>query len=258
LQTLIASNDRLQLNDPLLPRWKETLAKLVDYQVDEKTGLMIGKDMPFARPHRHYSHLFAIFPLYVLNVDEHPEQRAMMETSIRTHVEREGDNCMYKFTGSSSLSAALGDGDAALRKLQRALTITPRGPTVRENTLYSEGGCPTFESPISAARNVLDMLMQSWGGTIRVFPACPTQWPDVVFHNLRAEGAFLVSAGRKDGKTSWVRIKSLAGEPCRVQIDGKVRELKLAKGAEVVLGEGAPVVAPLPASNGKMDAWGCP
>ena len=256
LQTLIACNDRLQLNDPMLPKWKETLAKLADYPVDEKTGLMIGKDMPFARPHRHYSHLFAIFPLYVLNVDEQPGQRAMMEKSIRTHVELKGDDCMYKFTGSSSLSAALGDGDDALRKLQRALTITPKGPTVRENTLYSEGGWPTFESPISAARNVLDMLIQSWGGTIRIFPACPSQWQDVIFHNLRAEGAFLVSAGRKDGKTQWVRIKSLAGEPCRVQIDGKVRELKLAKGEEVVLGEGEPVVAPLPADNAKTNAWG--
>ena len=27
LQTLIACNDRLKLNDPLLPKWKETLAK---------------------------------------------------------------------------------------------------------------------------------------------------------------------------------------------------------------------------------------
>ena len=131
---------------------------------------------------------------------------------------------MYKFTGSSSLSAALGDGDEALRQLQRALTIPPKGPTVRENTLYSENGWPTFESPISAARSVLDMLIQSWGGTIRVFPACPSQWQDVAFHDLRAEGAFLVSAVRKAGKTQWVRIKSLAGEPCRVQIDGKVRE----------------------------------
>ena len=258
LQTLIAICERLKLDDPMLPKWKETLAKLVDYQVDEKTGLMIGKDVPFNKHHRHYSHLFAIFPLYVLNVDEQPGQRAMMEKSIRTHIEFKGDEAMYKFTGSSSLSAALGDGDDALSKLQRALTIMPQGPSVRENTLYCECGWPTFESPISAARNVLDMLIQSWGGTIRVFPACPSQWQDVMFHDLRVEGAFLVSASRKGGKTQWVRIKSLAGEPCRVQIDGKIRELKLAKGEEIVLGEGEPVVAPLPAGDTKMTAWGCP
>ena len=151
-----------------------------------------------------------------------------------------------------------GAGGGRIPPLPACAALTPRGPSVRENTLYSEGGWPTFESPISAARNVLDMLIESWGGTIRIFPACPSQWQDAMFHDLRAEGAFLVSAGRKGGKTQWVRIKSLAGEPCRVQIDGKVRELKLAKGEEVVLGEGEPVVAPLPASNSKMNAWGCP
>ncbi|MBT7067628.1 MAG: hypothetical protein HN919_15110, partial [Verrucomicrobia bacterium] len=33
------------------------------------------------------------------------------------------------------------------------------------------------------------------------------------------EGAFLVSAKRAGGRTVWIRIKSLAGEPCRIQTD---------------------------------------
>ena len=115
---------------------------------------------------------------------------------------------------------------------------------------------PTFESPIAATRAMLDMLIQSWGGTIRVFPAVPTTWKDAVFHNLRAAGGFLVSAQRQDGKTAWVRIKSLAGEPCRVVIDGKTHELKLAKGEEITLGTGQPVVAPLPMEASAQNAWG--
>jgi hypothetical protein len=102
------------------------------------------------------------------------------------------------------------------------------------------------------------MLIQSWGGTIRVFPACPSAWKDAVFHNLRAEGGFLVSAERKNGKTAWVRIKSLAGEPCRIQIDGKVRELTLAKGREIVLGNATPIVAPLPVAPALQNSWGLP
>jgi alpha-L-fucosidase 2 len=76
------------------------------------------------------------------------------------------------------------------------------------------------------------MLLQSWSdpakdesGPIRVFPAVPAAWQDVEFHDLRAEGAFLVSAKRSGGKTAWVRIKSLAGEPCRVRpgMNGEIR-----------------------------------
>ena len=278
LQTLIASSERLKIDDPLLPKWKEVLAKLVDYPVDEKTGIMIGKDTPFARPHRHYCHLFAIFPLYVLNIDDQPECRSLMEQSIRRFVGLNGDNCMFKFTAASSLFAALGDGDSALTQLQRSLTILPNGPTVTPNTLYSEGGWPTFESPISAARSVLDMLLQSWGKYIRVFPACPSAWRDASFHDLRAEGGFLVSAVRKDGRTQFIRIKSLAGEPCRLKSDlpapvkwvgpttanlrqhDGVIELDLKRGEEVILYRDAKpsdfIIAPLPHPTTEDNAWG--
>ena len=201
-----------------------------------------------------------------------------MEQSIRQHVGLDGDNCMFKFTGSSSLSAALGDGDSALIQLQRALTILPNGPTVTPNTLYSEGGWPTFESPISASRSVLDMLLQSWGKYIRVFPACPSSWRDASFHDLRAEGGFLVSAVRKEGHTQFIRIKSFAGEPCRIKSDlpapvkllgpattnlrqhDGVIELDLKRGEEVIFYSGTKpddfTIIPLPHLNADCNSWG--
>ena len=254
--TLIATAERLQIDDPQLPQWKDYLANMADYNTDD-TGIMIGKDTPFAKPHRHYSHLFGIFPFYSLNIEQNPERIPLMKKSVQHFTALDGDNCMFKFTGASSLWAALGDGDEALKWLNRSLEILPRKvPSVGPNTLYSENGWPTFESPIASSRAVLDMLIQSWGGTIRVFPACPNTWKDAVFHNLRAEGGFLISAERKDGKTAWVRVKSLAGEPCRLVIDGKVHEPKLAKGEEIVLGEGKPVVAPLPMDAAAQNSWG--
>lgn len=76
-----------------------------------------------------------------------------------------------------------------------------------------------METPLSAVQSIHDMLLQSWGGVIRVFPAAPDAWTNAAFANLRADGAFLVSAGRRDGRTSFVTITSLAGEPCRVKTD---------------------------------------
>lgn len=84
--------------------------------------------------------------------------------------------------------------------------------------MYMESG-PVIETPLSGAQCIHDMLLQSWGGKIRVFPAVPSQWKDVQFKDLRTEGAFLVSAVRKDRKTSFIRIKSLAGEPCILRTD---------------------------------------
>lgn len=109
------------------------------------------------------------------------------------------------------------------------------------------------------------MLLQSWGGKIRVFPAVPSQWKDVQFQDLRTEGAFLVSASREGGKTTSIRIKSLAGEPCILRTDmvnpivkaGNVTltpigrgeySLDLKKGESVVLttaGDAIPVIGPV-------------
>jgi len=88
---------------------------------------------------------------------------------------------------------------------------------VQPNTFYAEAG-PVIETPLSAATSIQDMLLQDWGGALRVFPAVPTAWTDAAFDRLRADGAFLVSAVRRDGRTAWVRIESLAGEPCRLVV----------------------------------------
>ena len=63
------------------------------------------------------------------------------------------------------------------------------------------------------------MLLQSWGGKLRIFPAVPDSWKDIAYKDFRAEGAFLITASRKNGKTEFITIKSLAGEPCIVVTD---------------------------------------
>lgn len=55
------------------------------------------------------------------------------------------------------------------------------------------------------------MLLQSYSGTIGVFPAIPASWRDVSFKGRRAEGAFIVSAERKDGRTRSIDIVAEAG-----------------------------------------------
>jgi hypothetical protein len=202
----------------MLPRWKVLLADMTPYPVDDR-GLKIGKNLSFDRPHRHSSHLFSIFPLYETNIENRPDFVPVMKTSLRNFTGLLGDSCMFKYTGASSLWAALGDGNEALKWLNRSILYVKKGPTFTPNGFYSENGWPTFESPISATRASLDMYLQSWGNKIRVFPAMPDAWKEGCFSNLRAEGAFLVSAKRSNGKTEFVSIKSLTGEPCVLKTD---------------------------------------
>jgi alpha-L-fucosidase 2 len=94
---------------------------------------------------------------------------------------------------------------------------------IQANTMYKESG-PVIETPLSAAQSLHDMVCQSWGGVIRVFPALPAAWGELVVHDFRTQGAFLLSAVREAGRTRWIRITSEAGAPCVVRhgIEGEI------------------------------------
>ena len=62
-----------------------------------------------------------------------------------------------------------------------------------------------------------EMMLQSWDGVVRLFPACPDEL-DVSFTDWRAEGAFLVSASHCGGTVSNVSIRSERGGVCTVDV----------------------------------------
>ncbi|WP_146602527.1 glycosyl hydrolase family 95 catalytic domain-containing protein [Novipirellula aureliae] len=188
---------------PLLPEWKRIQAKLVPTWVDE-TGRMIGKGVPLTGGHRHWSHLLAVYPLRTLT-PENPDDRQLIEKSVK-HWRSFGRGIAgYSHSGSACIAAMLGDGDLALEYLSNLK------PYVHPNTFYSEIGLPVMETPLHGATAVQEMLFQSWGGRLRCFPAVPSTWPDAQFVDFRGEGAFLVSALRRNGKTEWVEVVSTKG-----------------------------------------------
>jgi alpha-L-fucosidase 2 len=210
-QTLLATCEQLKIDDPLIPKWKATLENLTPYPTDEN-GLRISASVPFAESHRHYSHLLMIFPLYIMN-PEQPANHDLVIKSLNHWMGMPKALQGYSYTGAASISALLGHGDEAVNYLNKLLD-----KRILPNAMYTESG-PVIETPLSAAASLHDMLLSSWGDRIRVFPAVPAKWSDVTFHNLRAQGAFLVSAIRRGGKTQFVQVTSLAGEPCRIWTD---------------------------------------
>lgn len=251
-QTLLELNSRYRLDDPLAPRWRDTLDRLAPYPIDEN-GLRIGADVAVTKSHRHWSHILMAHPLHIMDADD-PANRELLRTSIRHWLTVDGSRGVYGWSraAAASLYATLGDGGNALASIHAHMSDRR---FVRPNTMYIEGS-PVIECSIVLARSLQDMLLQSHGSLIRVFPAVPAAWSNALFHDLRAEGAFLVSAERRQGRTQWVRVKSLAGEPCRIQVDGRIHELRLAPGEERLLGDGPAVVAPLPVAPGAANPHG--
>ena len=63
---------------------------------------------------------------------------------------------------------------------------------------------------------VNEMLLTSWDGVLRIFPCWPLEkWAR--FRDLRAKGAFLVSASCRNGKIEHLSVKSERGNPVRME-----------------------------------------
>ena len=207
LQTLIDLDTTYHMNDPMLSKWQDFLDNLVPYPYSETTGFKVSDKYEFTdTSHRHYSHLFMIYPYHMLDW-ENPVDRPKMELSVS----RWNGNQGYSRTGKAAMLASKNDGNGALSQLN-----TFFGSYLRPNTLYNETG-PVIETPLSAVSSLHELYMQDWGDKIRVFWGCPTSWKEASFMNMRAKGAFLVSANRENGKTTFIQIESEQGGTCRLQ-----------------------------------------
>ena len=246
--TLLYLNKHYSFNDPQRKEWERILRDLVAYPQNEN-GFMIGANVPFAKSHRHWSHLLMVWPLHMLSVEQ-PGNKMLVEKTMNHWLNVDGGSQIFGWSSAAAslLYSTMGNGDMALERL---LAHHNDKRFVMPNTMYVEGS-PVIECSLFAAKALQDMLLQSWGDRIRIFPAIPADWKNVVFHDLRAEGAFLISAERFNGKTLWVRIKSLAGAPCKIrpgfvgpftssspsvrkrEVETGIFEIDLNKGQEVV------------------------
>lgn len=212
-KTLLYMNKELQLKDELTSKWQDIVTNLTPYPQDE-LGFRVGRDADFSLSHRHYSHLLQVYPIYDVNWDQ-LENRAIIKRSLDQWEKNNKSWRGYSYTGAGSIYAMMGNGNKTLQLLNEMM----KGRySIKPNTMYIEAG-PVMETPLSAVTTINEMLLQSWNGIVRVFPAVPDEWKAASFHKLLAKGAFEVSAVRSNGKTQFIKIKSLAGEPLLVKTD---------------------------------------
>jgi alpha-L-fucosidase 2 len=220
---LLKTVEILGINDPDAPRWHDIQARLVDYARDS-SGLLLWPGQPLTESHRHFTHLLAIYPLGLLHREGSEEDRKLIADSLST-IRWKGTGAWtgWSFPWMSLIASRSGEPYMACNMLQEYLRF------ISTNTFHLNGDPRhfgdsgfdykpvTLEAGFASAAALMEMLLQSWGGKIRVFPAVPEFWPAAYFEKLRAEGAFLVTARREKGQTQFVEIASEAGGTCSVK-----------------------------------------
>lgn len=232
LSTAMVIGEKLDYDKEKLSRWDYLQTNLADYPTgiypNGETGFLLGREFyrlgqgtfhlgEIPLPHRHWTHLLMIFPLHTITWDQE-DKRDLVKNSvdywslIASGLDGNEPRAGYSPCASICLYASIGHTE----KIPELIDIflhrrSIRAPNVWASTMYREHG-PVLETPFLFAAALQELLLQSYNGIIKIFPAVPDEWGDAVFHNYRAEGGFLISAKYRNSKTEFINIKSLAGE----------------------------------------------
>lgn len=223
LSSAITAAEILGTDSREVRKWKKVLAGIPPY----RTG-RYGQLMEWSRDiddpddnHRHVNHLFGLHPGRTVT----PEATPSLAEAARVVLEHRGDiSTGWSMAWKLNMWARLHDGERAYM-LYRALL----GHGVTDNLWCIH---PPFQidGNFGGTAGVIEMLLQSHEGLIRLLPALPSAWPDGKVSGLRARGGFEIDIVWHDGRLSECTVRSLAGNPCRLSYEGAVKEFPTRKG----------------------------
>lgn len=208
----------LGLNDDAT-KWTQILSEWPQLAVDSETGLMFAPGFPYNESHRHFSHLMAYHPLGLYDVSKGKTDKSIIDNTLR-NLEKEGSSAWtgYSFSWQANLYARAFDGDNAARVLRIFAECFCLKNSFHVNGDQCKAGHSnmtyrpfTLEGNFAFASAVQEMLIQSHTGVVKLFPAVPADWKEASFKNLRAYGAFLVSAKMEAGIVTEIEIMSEKG-----------------------------------------------
>ena len=224
-----------------------------------RTGDLIlreWKNYPYTRAkerqHRHVSHLMCLYPFDMLYGDE------TLTEAVRNSMLLRGErNTGWSMAWKLCLWARMCDAERAYSVLAGALkhartynvSTDPKNAGIYCNLLSAHPPFQ-FDGNMGTAAGIAEMLLQSHGGVLRLLPALPEEWREggTVF-GLRAEGGFEVDLSWSGDYYEAV-IRSLAGQPCRIQTPDGVKVFNTVAGETYTIanGTGIPDLAQQPAS----------
>jgi alpha-L-fucosidase 2 len=210
----------------LVKRAKAAIPRIPKYRITHDGRLQEWpEDYADQEPgHRHISHLFGLFPDDQITPRETPELAKAARGTLDKRLAAGGGSTGWSRAWIINCMARLEDGEAAYASLVELLRRSTRRNLfdvcgIKENSYYQ------IDGNLGGATGLIEMLLQSHAGVIRLLPALPKAWPTGSFRGVRARGGIEINLEWKDSRAT----KALL----RPERDAEVR-LAAATGQKIV------------------------
>lgn len=217
-QTLIGDNDRT-----FAAALTETRTKLAPDKIGAQGQFQEWQeDWDAAAPeqtHRHVSHLYAVYPSEQVNVRDTP---ALIEAAKTTLKVRGDISTGWATAWRLCLWARMGDGEHAHAILKGLL-----GPSRTYPNMFDAHPPFQIDGNFGGTAGILEMLVQSWGGEIRLLPALPAAWSEGRIEGIRAKGGIELDMTWKNGRVERTALRGQPGAAVKLREGASVRDIVL-------------------------------
>lgn len=241
-------------------KWRKLLAEFPDFAQTDNNELMFARTLPYNESHRHFSHLMAIHPLGLIKWEDGEQARKTITSTIAL-LDKVGPDwwCGYSYSWLANLKARAKDGAGARDALATFARAFCLPNSFHANGDQTKSGLSKFtyrpftlEGNFAFASGLQEMMLQSYADAIEVMPALPADWKNAAFSNLRAEGAVLVSAQRKEGRVVLISLVAEKAGEFSLKLPDSGLKITMTKGVRKVKDDGKVVTFSAPA-GGKVE-----
>jgi len=191
--------------------------------------------------HRHYSHLYGLYPGKVISVEKTP---ALIDP-VKKVLEQRGDGSTgWSRAWKMSLWARLYDGDRA-NKIFKGYLEEQCYPS-----LFAKCGKPLqVDGSLGVTAGITEMLLQSHQGYLHFLPALPLDWSAGQFKGVCARGGFELDFIWSDSMLNKVEILSKSGNACAIKTNKQLEVTSAGKKVTISIPKNG--IVTFPTSKGK-------